>query len=184
MSSLKKGDTIIEVILAITVFSLVAISAITLMNHGVSVVQRSLEITLARQEIDAQAEMLRYVYDRNNEGDNRYVNLWDNRINQVATPKEIVGETCPTNIQNGFIFVPGVAGGERVVNVSNNYNPVPQTYAKRDGNIAYGLSVQITSVNDGHDGNAYDAYIQACWQAPGNVRPVTIGTIVRLYNAN
>lgn len=59
----RKGDTMIEVLLAVTVFSIVAVSGLTIMNQGAAAAQRSLEITLVRQQMDAQAETLRFMYD-------------------------------------------------------------------------------------------------------------------------
>jgi len=56
-----RGDTVVEVIFAITIFCLVAIISITLMNSGISTAQGSLELTMARNEIDAQAEALRFI---------------------------------------------------------------------------------------------------------------------------
>ena len=61
-STKKHGDTIIEVTLSITIFSLIAVLSLNLMNNGVSNAQRTLEITMARNEIDAQAEALRYIH--------------------------------------------------------------------------------------------------------------------------
>ena len=60
----NRGDTIIEVLLAVTIFSLVAVGSMVLMNRGVAMAQQSLETTLVRQQIDAQAEMLRFVHDQ------------------------------------------------------------------------------------------------------------------------
>ena len=56
----QSGDTIIEVILAISIFSLVAVAGLSVMNKGNASAQRSLEITLVRNQIDAQAEVLRF----------------------------------------------------------------------------------------------------------------------------
>ena len=56
----QSGDTIIEVILAISIFSLVAVAGLSVMNKGNASAQRSLEITLVRNQIDAQAEILRF----------------------------------------------------------------------------------------------------------------------------
>jgi type II secretory pathway pseudopilin PulG len=53
------GDTLIEVLFAVTVFSLVAVGGLSIMNQGTAVSQRALEITLVRQEINSQAEALR-----------------------------------------------------------------------------------------------------------------------------
>jgi len=61
VTHLKRGDTVVEVIFAITIFCLVAIISITLMNSGISTAQGSLELTMARNEIDAQAEALRFI---------------------------------------------------------------------------------------------------------------------------
>lgn len=62
MYSGQRGDTIIEVIFAVTVFSLVAVGGITIMNQGAATAQRSLEIGLAREQIDSQADALRYIH--------------------------------------------------------------------------------------------------------------------------
>ncbi|MDR0591319.1 MAG: hypothetical protein LBG75_02040 [Candidatus Nomurabacteria bacterium] len=59
----KKGDTIIEVMFATAVFALVAVLGLTLMNSGVSTAQASLEITLAREAVDSQAEALRMIHN-------------------------------------------------------------------------------------------------------------------------
>ena len=61
MPVVKKGDTVVEVIFAITIFCLVAIISISLMNNGINTAQGSLELTMARNEIDAQAEALRFI---------------------------------------------------------------------------------------------------------------------------
>ena len=58
---LKRGDTIIEVTIAISVFSLVSILSIQLMDRDIAIIQGALEIEMARNEIDAQAEALRYI---------------------------------------------------------------------------------------------------------------------------
>ena len=57
------GDSIIEVVLAIGIYSTIAILSINSMNAGLNKAQRSLEITMARNEIDSQAEALRFVHN-------------------------------------------------------------------------------------------------------------------------
>ena len=57
----KHGDTIIEVVFSFMVFSTVSVAAIGIMNSGLNQAQRSLEITMARNGIDAQAEALRFL---------------------------------------------------------------------------------------------------------------------------
>ena len=58
---MQRGDTIIEVLFAFTIFSLIAIAGLSLMNQGAALSQKALEITLVRQQIDSQADALRYL---------------------------------------------------------------------------------------------------------------------------
>lgn len=63
MKSPLKGDTLVEVMFAVGIFGAVAIGAIGIMNRGLYDAQKALEITMARQEIDAQAEALRFIHE-------------------------------------------------------------------------------------------------------------------------
>lgn len=178
-----RGDTIIEVILAVTVFSAVAMGVMVIMNSGIAMVQRSLEVVLVRQQIDAQAEMLRYVFDRVGESQEEYVDTWGG-ISIVANPEQLIDVgACPDNVSGGFVFVPS-GGGVDVLGFPGAYSSQPDTYAKVDfgSKQSQGISIQLTEVSDGLAG-AYDAYIQACWHTPGSTRPMTIGTIVRLHSS-
>ena len=57
----RSGDTLIEVTLAVGIFSLVAIAVVAVVNGSTSGAQTALETTLAREEIDTQAEALRFI---------------------------------------------------------------------------------------------------------------------------
>ncbi len=57
------GDTIIEVLLATTIFSFVAISSMVIINSNTNNLEANLELTMARTEIDAQAEAIRFIHD-------------------------------------------------------------------------------------------------------------------------
>lgn len=56
-----KGDTLIEVALAIGIFSMVAVSVVAVVSGSTSSAQSALELTVTREEIDAQAEALRFI---------------------------------------------------------------------------------------------------------------------------
>lgn len=79
----KRGDTLIEVIFAITIFSVIAVGAVSLMNSGVNTAQSTLEITMARTEIAAQAEALRFIQNsylaerQLAEESKQFTQLWD-----------------------------------------------------------------------------------------------------------
>ena len=100
---IKKGDTLIEVTLAIGIFSMVAVSVVAVMGNGTAGAETALETTLTREEIDAQADALRFIHssfisDENHE-DDRYAKLWDaitkNAIELTDSNKDIV-EYSPT----------------------------------------------------------------------------------------
>lgn len=59
----RQGDTIIEVAFAIAIFSLVAVISLAVMNAGLQTAEASMEVTVARNEIDAQAEAIRYIHN-------------------------------------------------------------------------------------------------------------------------
>lgn len=58
----KRGDTIIEVMIGIAVFSFVTVLTVAVMNSGLASAERSLELVTARNELNAQAEALRFIH--------------------------------------------------------------------------------------------------------------------------
>lgn len=58
-----RGDTMIEVLFAIAVFALVSVLSIIVMNSGVATIEATLELSMARNEIDAQSEALRFIHN-------------------------------------------------------------------------------------------------------------------------
>ena len=95
----KHGDTLIEVTLCIAIFSLVAVLSLNLMNNGVSNAQRTLEITMARNEIDAQAEALRYIHSsyvaerQLSHSQSQFRKLWDAIRDIANTARNLEEET-------------------------------------------------------------------------------------------
>lgn len=179
----QRGDTIIEVVMAVTLFSALAISVMGLMNSGIAMAQRSLELTLVRGQVDAQAELLRYVRDQAYRGDDVYIGLWKTlTARAVASADSMLNvDRCPDAMpRQGFVLA---ATEGRVQHYHDSYAISP-TYARVElrpgGAVSLGMSVQLVKVEHG---GAYDAYIQACWTSIGADRPMTTGTIVRVYDA-
>lgn len=63
LSKHRRGDTIVEIIFCFTIFSLVTIISIGLMNRNLALVQGTLEVSMARNEIEAQAEAIRFIHN-------------------------------------------------------------------------------------------------------------------------
>ena len=130
----KKGDTLIEVTIAIGIFSMIAIGVASVMSSGSSGSQTALETTLAREEIDVQAEALRFIHSAriSNQGNttNSYDEIW-RRITENAiggdsleeSTAQFAPETCHTLYddnklasQHAFILNPkALASGDDAV---------------------------------------------------------------------
>ena len=191
----QRGDTIIEVLFATTIFSMVAVGTLSIMNQGTAMAQRALEINLVREQVDAQADALRFLnhayaadYGKNGTATTRWNEvILPNAVAQAAPFDSIVRDdnTCslPLPAQKPFAL------DIEKLNTANPTVPltaVAGTYAKVRYDVpiptSEGLWVQAvrSPVIEGQTGY-YDFHIRACWQSPGESRPITIGTIVRLY---
>ncbi len=97
----RRGDTIVEVMFAFAIFSLVAIITVTMMNLGVAAAERSLEVTVVRNEMNAQVEALRFIHssyvaeltlpETCDEGKHaikcqQYKSLWETITNNALSP--------------------------------------------------------------------------------------------------
>ena len=188
----QRGDTIVEVLFAITIFSLVAVGGLSIMNQGTLISQRALEVTLVRQQMDAQAEALRYLnaahvasFGQGTPAAGSAAEQWsvatsDARIRSQPSP---FGTTC-TPPQRSFVVNTATA---RVV--TSGFVPAT-TFAQ----IRYdettptvingidGLWVEAVRSSGGAGVSQFvDFHIRACWDSPGQATPMTLGTIVRLY---
>lgn len=195
-----RGDTIIEVMFAFVIFSLVVVGTVMLMNRGVAMAQRSLEVTQVRSQVDAQVDMARYMQRYNTAA---WQDLITNHTLGSAPSFEAFSglATCPqaSDLSQAFFFTRKfdsslgadtigymMADGSNFEAIATNpmyshvdFAPVPPDVPK-----AYGVWAQITrSEAVGSGGTAYDLHVRACWDSVGMTKPMTIGTVTRLYNA-
>ena len=205
----SRGDTIIEVLFAITVFSLLVVGSLSIMNQGSATAQRSLEISLVRNEIDAQAEALRFLnasyvaaYESgaSTAGSNPFsatesaaARSWWGIDKNTATDTIIsTFGTCPDSIpSNSFIINTKNAARLNldIANWSSATTYAQVRYKSTDPNSidkAEGIWIEAVKPNiaTGHnqDNASYiDFHIRACWYSLGQSTPMTLGTIVRLY---
>lgn len=199
-----RGDTVIEVLFAITVFSFIAIGGMSLMNKGTAMAQQALEIGLVRQQMDTQADALRYLsrayaidYGKNGPA----TELWRKVVEDNAIRAEdgsaadfdttTDGKKC--NIPSGAfaLNVRNLFSGE-VLRPTNevttyariSYDDVPDMLPppRAEGIWIQAVRSKIQRTADGQiKPGFYDFHIRACWHSPGQESPVTLGTIVRLY---
>jgi hypothetical protein len=213
-----RGDTIVEVLFAVTVFSLVAVGGLSLMNQGTAMAQRSLEIGLVRDQMDAQADALRYMHNAyianiGEAAESTATKTWkDASANHMTSRAQAFGDMSdgrecklPTPSGSGgsdgapYVLdtrkLDGTDGDPTIVlqadDVKNtatyskvhyfeddDYKKPPLNPAKPEGIWVQAVHFPITNDTPGY----YDFHIRACWLAPGQSSPVTLGTIVRLYD--
>ena len=196
----RRGDTIVEVVLAFGVFTLVAVGTNALMNRGVSLAEQSLEITLVRAQIDAQAELLRYARSVNSDAwsditDHAKTAVGGAAIDEANIPDLSTLTDCPSSAPQ-YSFMLNVTDDVLVFHrldtapTSAFYTPASvhsQFSASTDSPDTPAFSgiwvVPIRSVAVVAAATvAYDMHIGTCWNVPGADRPFTLSTIVRLYD--
>lgn len=196
-SSTRRGDTIIEVMFGIAIFGLVAIMTINLMNNGLANSEANLESTIARNEMNAQAEALRYVHSTYSfSNGTAFGNIWNAITNKDMTTgassfaPSAGGTDCATfyshdvNEYHGFALnTNSIKGGANGSIIKTDQLSQADTYPVVRNNKAKGI--WINAVADNHDNPSYyDFYIRSCWYGLGSNNPTTLDTVVRLYNPN
>ena len=206
---IKKGDTLIEVAIAIGVFSVIAISVVSVMSSGTSSAQLALETTLAREEIDSQAESLRFIHDTYvSSGEGIWETITGNAVEASGDVMQYSPETCvelydDENPTYGYAFVINPRkisdANSAYVKLSDNTDKiVPATtyprlifddsgkltddYSNTDLYRAEGIYVVAVKGEAADTPSYYDFYIRSCWYGTGNEEPSTISTVIRLHN--
>lgn len=198
-AGVKSGDTIVEVLFAITIFSLIAVAAVTLMNRGLALSRQSVEITTVRQQIDGQAESLRFLHNSYvdayvpgatyaaNSPAGRYASIMSSYTKTSATS---FGGSAPCRIPDGtkFVINPNTARVEaNSLKFRNAEIYSKLVYQESDSSVIQNIdgmwveAVRSTAAQGGGVG-FIDFHIRACWDVPGRSTPMTLGTIVRLYD--
>jgi prepilin-type N-terminal cleavage/methylation domain-containing protein len=177
----QKGDTLIEVLFAVTVFSLVVVGALSIMNSSTAVAERALETTLVRNQIDAQAEALRYIHDS-------YIATYPNPVagqpsaewsTKITTNEATSASAFGTCTPPGNAFV--VNTGTDKVESSSVITTDVQTYAQLRLNPTVSEGLWVEAIKSNNTNKYIDFHIRACWYSQGLNVPMTLGTIVRLY---
>lgn len=182
----SQGDTIVELVLAFAIFSLAAVGTMTVLNSGVSTTQRDLETTLVRQQVDTQAEMIRYIKDTKDPA-------WQTLIGSVVASPHPLSDSClpVSSISQGFYIQPIINKVDPTQtkftrkSITSATYVTPDTYSKIDyttgATQSQGIWIQATKAQQNGPVGAYDFYIHACWNSVGINIPMTAGTIVRVY---
>lgn len=189
----ERGDTLIEVFVAITVLSIVTVSVFSIMNKGVASMYDSLERAQVRQILDAQSEMLQYARDQYvvqqtpqsaamSLDDAAAAAVWI-RLRDTTQVPDIAGipglNDC--HISNAFYLTMKPNGGNTTMVLEKNGVISPSSGLPEPGN---GLWIQKISSQAAQPVPYKDFYIKACWQPVGSDVPQVLSSVVRLYDQN
>ncbi len=196
----KRGDTIIEVTLAVSIFAMLMVSSLALMNAGLSRSQATMQLTMARNTIDAQAEALRFMngafisqHPRPVGGFTGPAREWLNATSASFTSASQLNECRSdfnaTNILivdtanmvvrksgNGANFTRAETYPRLSFGADSNTISMPSSYSE-----AQGVWIEVVRPSDSN-AKYYDFHIRACWTPSGSNIETTLGTIVRLYD--
>lgn len=187
----ERGDTLVEVTVAMAVLGLMLAASLAVINRGLMGVSNAVERTSVRASLSSQAELLRYVFD--------------DPVTNKVTYEKILKRTPPTQ-PNGNLGQKGCEIGNNsgfYLSVGSSTSPVEMyelnsagttelannVYGQPEAGDDKGNSLGIWIEGDKHDGQQngmpgyIDFYVRACWtphaaQQPGSGR---MESNVRVY---
>ncbi len=206
MLASRRGDTLIEVLFAVAVFSAIAIGAMVIMNKGINAAQTALEINLVRNQIDTQAQLLHQMNDAKltslGRGSSQFAQQWNEMVSgssNLLVPYAQDYNTIQTfedcspdsdHFPSKAFFIDPQSG--EIVRGQSHF-AAPGTFAQirlsdnpsipSTSEMIWIQVVDSSSEGDGALSNtrSYDFHIRACWDSPGSDTLMKIGTIVRMY---
>jgi len=164
----QAGDTIIEVLLAIVIISVVIAGAYQATNSGLRIGQNAIERTQASQLTSAQAEALRTLRDLK-DSNSQAATTWNSIVAKVTS-------TSPSaNVCNSGGGTPTAGSSPFWLNTSGA-SVVVTSGTTNSKYLKYWVEAYRPSVNSGY----IDFYINGCWQALGEPKLQDTGIVVRL----
>ena len=187
----ERGDTLVEVTVAMAVLGLMLAASLAVINRGLMGVSNAVERTSVRASLSSQAELLRYVFDDPVANKVTYENIL-----KRTNPNASLGKNgC--EIGNGSGFYLSVGSGTSPVemhelNQAGTAKLTNNVYGQPEAGDDKGNSLGIWIEGDKHDGQKdgmpgyIDFYVRACWtphaaQQPGSGR---MESNVRVYYKN
>jgi prepilin-type N-terminal cleavage/methylation domain-containing protein len=182
----ERGDTLIEVLVAVSVFGVIVVGAFSLMSRGVAQMYDSMERSEVRLLLNQQTEALTYARDQylisqsggllTTEYDKAAERVWqgvESEFSQSSVPA--VNDGC-TNPDYAFYTV-----------IDNN------GYLQRSTTVLSGVASGFPSPGNGIWMQKIDSspgakipykdfYIRACWVQNSSSQTQVLSTVVRLYD--
>lgn len=172
----ERGDTLVEVLMAIVILSVVIVGAMTMMSRGLAAAQIAVEHSQVRMSVNGQVEMLRYARDSylNNPTDPSSLQ-WAAIITGSNTTATNYNDTCTvTGGKSAFYMTKNASQVTRT-----NYTPATPATVATPGT---GLWIEAILSPAGIRPAFVDFVVRACWQGSGGAGGQRTVTAVRLYD--
>lgn len=183
----ERGDTLVEVTVAMAVLGLMLAASLAVINRGLMGVSNAVERTSVWASLSSQAELLRYVFDDPVANEETYKKILKRKLSNNLGQKG-----CEIGNGSGFYLSVGSSTSPvemyelnqaDTAKLTNNVYGQPEAARDKRGN-----SLGIWIEGDKHDGKDgmpgyIDFYVRACWtphaaQQPGSGR---MESNVRVY---
>lgn len=184
----ERGDTLVEVTVAMAVLGLMLAASLAVINRGLMGVSNAVERTSVRASLSSQAELLRYVFDDPVTNKEAYKWILDHTGSNVS-----LGQNGCEIVGGGFYLSVNNKTGTPPVEI-HKLNPIDtahltnNVYGQPEAGDDKGNSLGIWIEGDKHDAQGdmpgyIDFYVRACWtphaaQQPGSGR---MESNVRVY---
>lgn len=183
----ERGDTLIEVLVAIATLAVVVVGAFSLMSRGVSQMYDSMERSQVRMLLNSQIDALTYARDEytrslqpsltgiSTESDAAAQEVWDDvqtNVTSLTTAPSLDGCSDADAANAFWIDTSGL-----LLLKKTGFK------ALSDGFPAPGSGIWIQKID--HSGGSIpykDFYVRACWTPTGSSVTQVISTVVRLYD--
>lgn len=182
----ERGDTIIEVLVALAAFGVVVVGAFSLMNHGVAQMYDSMEKSEVRMLLNSQTEVLTYMRDEylkylksltdsSQQYDATAADKW--RLNIKSASTSISSTPSLNSCDSNRAFWVIDASGQNIGFTTTSITATATTFPS-PGN---GIWVQKI-LGSGGSQPYVDFYIRACWRQNSSAQTQVLSTVVRLYD--
>ncbi len=186
----ERGDTLVEVTVAMAVLGLMLAASLAVINRGLMGVSNAVERTSVRASLSSQAELLRYVFDDPVTNEVTYKKILKRKLSNNLGQKG-----CEIGNGSGFYLSVGSSTSPVEMHELDQADTADLTnnvYGQPEAGDDKGNSLGIWIEGDKHDGQKdgmpgyIDFYVRACWtphaaQQPGSGR---MESNVRVYYKN
>ena len=173
---IQRGDTLVEVLMAIVILSVVIVGALTMMSRGLAAAQVAVEHSQVRASVNGQIEMIRFARDA----------YLKNATDPSASEWNAIVASSNANAIT-YDSSCHVSGTKQAFYMTKNdtqvvRNPYTVSTPATVATPGAGLWIETVASPGGIKPAYLDFIIRACWQASGDAGRQQTVTAVRLYD--